>query len=47
MDETKVLTVNTKKGPVYFWGDAVENIFNVMMDTFGVRTLEKENSDKR
>lgn len=47
VDETKVLTINTKKGAVHFWGDKVENIFNVMMEIFGVRNIEKESSDKR
>jgi hypothetical protein len=39
IEGTSVLTVNSKKGAIYFYGDSIANIHNAMLETLGVKML--------
>jgi hypothetical protein len=46
IEETSVLKVNSKKGPIYFYGSEIDHIYAVMAENLGVKPIEKEGSEK-
>jgi hypothetical protein len=46
VEGTSVLTINSKKGPIYFYGNKIDEINSSMIENLGVKTIEKDVSDK-
>jgi hypothetical protein len=46
VEGTSVLTINSKKGPIYFYGNQIDEINASMIENLGAKTIEKEGSEK-